>query len=193
MKTLSRLQQGILTVLLVLTSITAHAAGQSGIALGLSSGAAGGARVSSESGTPAVAAGLELGGLFEGGSMFAGAFYDRFTSTLWQAGITARKCVGSSRQYWGQIKVSLSGLAGMIGGDAEVKEWNNYINGGLAAGMRIPLKGAMTLQPFVGFDSFLPVTGTDRVNTSPTESEFRILTGSRAFIPMAGARLALEF
>jgi hypothetical protein len=70
--------------------------------------------------------------------------------------------------------------------------WSNYLDGGLAVGMRIPIAATMSLQPYAGFDSFIPVLGTKTVDTAPGEKSTKFITGSRCNIPEAGLRVSLE-
>lgn len=183
----------ILLVVGLLLSSSSYAAGGNGFAMSASVAAAGGPQMTPSSSLPAIAGGVEIGAHLGGPGLFVGAFGDRFNSDIWQAGITGRQYFGGKKLFWVQIKVNVSGMAGMIGSNAESKTWSNYLNGGLGLGMRIQAGNKLSFQPFAEYNSFIPVLGTQRVQTSPTESSLEFVTGSRCSIPAVGLRVALEF
>jgi len=178
--------------LILVFNAPAFADGGSGFAFSGDLALAGGSQVANSSGTPSVAYGAEIGAHLDERGLFVGAYGDRYTSSIWQAGFTGKEFFGVGRMFWVQIKASVSGMAGMIGSNAQSKTWTNYLDGGIGAGLRIPVGAKVDLQPFAEFDSFYPILGTTTVSTGPGQSATKFVTGSRCNAPVVGARVAIE-
>jgi len=142
-------------------------------------GGAGGSQMTTVSGQPSIKYGAELGASVGNGAHFFGLYGDRFDQEIWNAGVTGKEFFGSKRLFWILIKVSVIGMSEMVNSTDSTVTWTKFLQGGLGAGLRIPVSALMSLQPYLEFNSFTPVVNIYTV-------------GSRVNIPTAGLRLALE-